>query len=417
MISQILQPPEDAIVKIQSSAKLSTFLAAAYASKMTQKLRTEHSTTLVVPHNDGFERLGLLTDYLLLPDSQGDVRRVIKYHMLQGLYYSSDFGGDTTRNISSLEGTPIIVDHGLKVRESSMWNRTSALLPRDDLTQTGVIHEVKDVLLPSTVRVNVGDLARAAGGNTMVTLIHRAGLGGLLNGSLTLEDVDDLDGWKRTHKRNRPSGSTSLKYPNAPIGWTLICPQDSAFKGVNLTRLFNDDEALRSLVMQHIIPVTPTMTPLSLDAELPLSYRDEAAYTTLLSPNSLRADLVFRVTAQPGAPLPRGELLVGIKGARGSGGLRDFARVIGYGRTTVPARGAENDPTGGPRSGVLQVDRVLEPWIPDWWNAWGKPVASGIIGGMLIVAFWASVLHFWWKRDEEPTYEPLNGDIQGEDDY
>jgi len=35
----------------------------------------------------------------------------------------------------------------------------------------------------------------------------------------------------------------------------------------------------------------------------------------------------------------------------------------------------------------------------------------------LIVAFWASVLHFWWKRDEEPTYEPLNGDIQGEDDY
>jgi len=108
---------------------------------------------------------------------------------------------------------------------------------------------------------------------------------------------------------------------------------------------------------------------------------------------------------------------VGIKGARGSGGLRDFARVIGYGRTTVPARGTENDPTGGPRSGVLQVDRVIDPWIPDWWNAWGKPVASGIIGGILVVAFWASVLHFWWKRDEEPTYEPLNGDIQGEDDY
>lgn len=417
MISQVLQPPGDSIERLESSAKLSTFLAAAYASKMTPKLKTEHSISLVVPQNSGFERLGLLTDYLLLPDDpRNDLRRVIKNHMLEGVYYTSDFGNDTTRNVSTREGTPLIVDHAREVRESGIWNRTSTLVPRDYLTRTGVIHEVRDVLLPSTLHVSVGDLAKAAGGNTMITLIHRAGLGGLLNGTLTLEDVDELDDWKRTHRRNRTSNFASRQL-NAPIGWILLCPKDSAFKGVNLTRLLNDVEILRPLVMQHIIPMTPIMTPSSLDAELPLSYADGATYTTLLAPNSLRADLVFRVTAKPGAPLPISKILVGIKGARGSDALTDFARVISFGRTTVPARGAESDPTGGPRSGVLQIDRVLEPWIPGWWDAWGRYVAGGAIGVILIIAFWTTVMYFWWRADEEPTYEPLNGDIQGEDDY
>lgn len=420
VISQILKPPGNVVEKIETSSKLSTFLAAAYASEMTKKLRNAASTTLLVPQNSGFERLGLLTDYLLLSDgdSRQALKKVIQHHMLHGLYYASDLGNDTTRTITTHEGSSVIVRDSLDVRESGLWNRTAQLVLQDDITQTGVVHELKDVLLPASLRVNLGDLARAAGGQTMITLVNRAGLGKLLNGTLSMEDVDELDDWKRTHRRNHTR--LHSRKSATPIGWTLLCPKDSAFKNVNLTRLLNDAEALRSLVLQHIIPVTQTMSSSSLDDELPISYADEATYNTLLSPSSLRADLVFRVTSKPSAPLPRSEILVGIKGARGGDGSTDFARVINYGRTTLPAFGCDGDDTciaTGPRSGVLQIDRVLEPWIPDWWNAWGWAVAAGAIGSVFIVVFWSTVLFFWRRRSEEATYEPLDGDVTGEDDY
>lgn len=403
---------------------------------MTKKLRTTHSTTLLVPQNDGFEKLGLLTDYLLLSDgdSRKALKKVIQHHMLDGVYYAADLGNDTTRTISTHEGSSVVIHNTMEVRESGLWNHTTALVPRNDITQTGVLHEVRDVLLPKSLQVNVEDLARAAGGETMITLIKRAGLGKLLNGTLTMEDVNELDDWKRTHSpkhnRTRSRISPHAEKSPAPIGWTLLCPKDSAFNSVNLTRLLNDPETLRALVLQHIIPIPPlsSSAPLMIHPELPLSFDDDATYNTLLSPNSLRADLVFRVTSKPpksSAPTLPGhdsgsELLVGIKGARGSDGLTDFARVLNYGRTTVRAfTPAGVDVPGGsePRSGVLQIDHVLQPWVPDWWNAWGWAVAFGFIGCALITTFWGTTLFFWHRRSEEATYEPLDGDGTGEDEY
>lgn len=327
--------------------------------------------------------------------------------MLRQVLYSADLAEDVTVNVTTHEGSTVIIHHR-DVQESGMWNRTAKLVPRDELTKTGVVHELQDVLVPASLRVSMGDLVRAAGGNTMTTLINRAGLGGLLNGTLTMEDVDELDDWKRTHKR---PNQTQFQSKPPPVGWTLLCPEDGAFKSVNLTRLLNDQEALRTLVLQHIIPMTPSMTPSSLNAELPLSYHDEARYTTLLSPSSLRADLVFRITGKPSVPEPRSEIIVGIHGARGASGEDDFARVINYGRTTVP-----DAALSGARSGVLQIDRVLQPWVPGWWDAWGWAVAGGAVGVALITGFWSTVMYFWWRKSEEATYEPLDGEVTGEDD-
>lgn len=432
MISQILKPPGTSVEKIETSAKRSTFLAAAYASEMTKKLRSTPSTTIIVPRNNGFEKLGLLTDYLLLSDgdSRKALKKVIQHHMLRGVYYTADLGNDTTRTIPTHEGSSIVVHEALEIRESGLWNRTTTLVPQNEITQTGVVHEVQDVLLPESLKVGLEDLARAAGGDTMITLIKRAGLGKLLNGTLTMEDIDELDDWKRTHAPRHNRTRSSLKAaPPVPLGWTLLCPKDSAFNNVNLTRLLNDPEALRALVLQHVIP-TPTLSSTassSLDPEFPLSFADDATYNTLLSPNSLRADIVFRVTSKSpnsNAPKlpghgPHTDLIVGIKGARGGDGLTDFARVLNFGRTTIPAYSPSGvDVDGlGPRSGVLQIDRVLQPWVPDWWNAWGWAVAFGAVGCTLITAFWGTVLFFWHRKSEEATYEPLDGDGTGEDDY
>ncbi|KAF8323355.1 FAS1 domain-containing protein [Clavulina sp. PMI_390] len=431
MVSQVLKTPVTTIERLETSSKLSTFVAAAYASEMTDRLRTQHSTTLLVPQNGGFDRLGLVTDYLLLPseDSRRHLRKVIKHHMLQGVYYASDLGNDTTRTIETHEGTTIVIANSSIVFESGLWNRTTTFLPQNDITSTGVIHHVKDVILPETFQVDIEGLARAADGETMITLVKRSGLGKVLNGTLTMKDLEEFDPWRRRDKppTNTTDGSTaSLRWaramkesPPEPVGWVLLVPKESAFKSVNLTRLLDDEDALRELVMQHIIPIPSADSP-TLDPEFPLAFTDEAQYSTLLTPNSIRADLVFRITSKSQKPIVPGrgtekiEVLVGIKNARGSDGLTDFAKVLNFGRTTTPAFASPKGVTG-PRSGVLQIDQVLQPWVPDWWNSWGKYTASGAGGGVLIICFWATILWFWHRKNDEATYEPLDGDGTGED--
>lgn len=375
---------------------------------------------------------------------------MIRHHMLHGVYYTADLdlgddsGDPTNRTVNSHEGSNVTLHGTSTVSESGVWNRSVALVPRNELTSTGVVHELKDVMLPSSLTVMIGDLALAAKGETMISLVKRAGLGKLLNGTLTPGDIDELDDWRRMHPRKEhrrlfdwpflhwPSGSSASKEDeyrddSTPVGWTLLCPKDSAFNSINLTRLLSDAPALRRLVLQHIIPMPPpSPSPINeqLAPEFPLSFADSTTYSTLLSPNSLRADIVFRRTSSTPLtnsrlkPIPvpeKEEILIGIRGARGGDGTTDVARVLNYGRTTAPAFLPPPSTYSGPqpRSGVIQIDRLIQPYRPDWWNAWGWAVAFGAVGSLAIVAFWAGVLRMWHRVNEEATYEPI-GDGAGE---
>jgi solute carrier family 25 carnitine/acylcarnitine transporter 20/29 len=143
-----------------------------------------------------------------------------------------------------------------------------------------------------------------------------------------------------------------------------------------------------------------------------LSFQNEATYTTLLSPSSLHGDIIFRKTTKAaieGGNDPESVIILGIHGARGTSGETDFARLLDYGRTTTVD-------LAGTRSGVLQIDRVLEPWIPDWWNAWGWAVTGGLFGGVGVVAFWRVIYFFWQRSGDEATYEPLDGGNDDDDD-
>jgi len=101
-------------------------------------------------------------------------------------------------------------------------------------------------------------------------------------------------------------------------------------------------------------------------------------------------------------------VLVGIRGARGTSGTTDYARLLSYGRTTT-------SDISGTRSGVVKIDRVLEPWIPDWWHAWGWAAAMGAMGVLGIVAFWTGVVCLFRRGENEATYEPLDtGDAEEE---
>ena len=165
--------------------------------------------------------------------------------------------------------------------------------------------------------------------------------------------------------------------------WTLLCPPDDVFKHVNVTELLKDTEGLREIVGQHLIPTPSSPSSIFTSAEQardddmnrPISLRNDATYSTLLSPNSAYGDIVVRSSATPGGPL-----VLGIKGARGTSAEEDWANVLSWGRAT----------TGDDVGGVIAIDRLFTPYHPSWFVEYGQPIGSGVLGmGLSVRSFGA----------------------------
>lgn len=393
-ISRPLSPPEDVLTTALPSLDLSSFLAAIFSAKLDDKLKYAPQTTLLIPHNLAFKRLGLLvSSHLLAASSKPDLEKVILHHALDSVIYAQDIQGGSQRTFGTLEGSDVHLDRKdsengtLLLTASGGWaDMHSRLHPTDSLTKTGVIHEVSDLMIPRSVELTVGKLVRAAKGSTMTSMVVKAGLDWVLNGTAP------------------PDGSRWADMGLGEVGWTLLCPTDDAFKDVKLTDLYADEDGLREIVTQHLIPLqTPkegTSEKNIFDNTIhnrPLVLDDDTTYTTLLSSSNLYGDIVFRGESD-------GNTLVGIKGARGDNGKRDWAHVIAWGRST----------TGGGTGGVIQIDRLLTPYSPSWWNAYGAPLGVGAVGVCLIGLFFYAVRLVWLRDTTEATYEPVGG--FGQDD-
>jgi len=327
----------------------------------------------------------LVSAHLLAASSKQDLERVIQHHALVGVEYAGSLVNGSQRTFGTLEGSDMHVDRrangSVLLSASGGWAGMQAeLQPRDMLTQTGVIHEVSDIMIPRSVQLTVGKLVKAAKGTTMATMITKAGMDWILNGTAP------------------PEGSTWAQRGLSGSRWTLLCPTDDAFKQINLTSLYADEERLRAIVSQHLIPVpTPAGDVHDVEDVLnnnrPLAMDDSAAYNTLHTADSIHGDVIFRVLdGEEGT-------VVGVRGARGQNGRRDWARVLSWGRST----------TGGGTGGVVQIDRLLVPYYPPWYIEYGAPVAVGTIGVILIGAFFFAVRAVWRRDTTEATYEPIGG--------
>jgi solute carrier family 25 carnitine/acylcarnitine transporter 20/29 len=420
LISKVLEPPPEALLTIMPNSKLSTFLASVLTSGLEKTINGEPSTTILVPPNSAFDELGLVATHLLLgeDDSKRDLVRVVKHHIIKGVVYRTGLGGNETSfeptegdggTYGTLEGSDVRLADGT-VTASGGWGNAATIdtTSLDTLTQTGVVHTLTSgVLIPRSVRIGLNELVRAAKGGTMRSLIVRAGFEGVFDGTLKLEEVE---GWRPVDLEDRwdwnwdwpwnKKGKKGIDYKN--VNWTILVPTDDAFKSVNLTRLLSDPVALRRLVMQHLIPIFPgSPAPPPDQPARPIPFQDSATFSTLLSPSSLHGDIALRQTT-------KGSFLLGIQGARShsatnpSEGKNDFATITSYGRTT----------TGKSKvaSGVIQLDRVLDPWIPGWWVAWGQAVTFGVLGVLGVCVFWGLVGWVWWKEESEATFEPLYGE-------
>ena len=354
-------------------------------------------TTFLIPHNDAFKRLGLLvSDHLLGASSKQDLEHVILHHIIDDVEYTQSFADGSQHTFATLEGSDLQLewteDGSVVISASGGWTgMKSALYPRNTLTDTGVIHEVSDLMIPRSVELNIGKLMKAGKATTMANVMAKAGFDWILNGRPPPEMSEWAD--------HRLGGGT----------WTLLCPTDDAFKKYNLTQLLEDLDELRAIVSQHLIPTLPSL-PASGAASVmdvfnnnrPLPLDQLGSYSTLLSLTSTYGDIVFKELEDKSAA----EYMVGIKNARGTDGKADWARVLSWGRTT----------TGSGTGGVIQIDRLLVPYHPSWWIEYGPPSIVGVIGILLICLFFYGVRILWNRDSTEATYEPVGGFGRDDDD-
>ncbi|KAJ7169731.1 hypothetical protein C8R46DRAFT_1162488 [Mycena filopes] len=366
-ISRPLVPPSDALQTVLPLQDLSLFLASVFSASIADRLKATPRTSLLAPHNSAFKQLGeLVSAHLLAPSSKKDLTNVLLHHTLDTVEYAQSLQNGS-RTFATLEGSDIHLEHfsngSVFVSASGGWAGMKAeLFPRNILTQTGVLHEVSDIFIPRSVQLTVGKLIKAADATTMATLVTKAGMDWVLNGSAP------------------PPDSIWAAQEFNGVGWTLLCPQDAAFKPYNLTEMYADLEGVRDLVSQHLIP-----TPMrSSDSETPLNnnrpllLEDSAAYSTLRSPLSPYGDVIFRKTDSD-------DFIVGIKGARGTDGDADWARVI---------------------------DRLLVPYNPPWWVEYGGPAVVGV-GGIILICVFFYVVRAFWRRDfTHATYEPSDTAVE-----
>ncbi|TFK36860.1 carnitine/acyl carnitine carrier [Crucibulum laeve] len=356
-VSRPLIPPSDSLQTALPFLDLSIFLAAVFSTSQAETLRTTPRTSLLMPQNLAFKRLGMLVSaHLLSASSKQDLENVILHHTLDTVEYAHSLQNGSQHTFATLEGSDIKVERTKNgtgyISSSGGWAGMKAeLYPKDLLTQTGVIHELSDVLIPRSVQLSIGKLVKAAKGSTMATLVNKAGFDWILNGTAPPEDSEWAD----------------AKLGSA--GWTLLCPPDDAFKDYNLTQLYADDVGLKVIVTQHLIPSPPRDADLdaetnALNNNQPLALDDSVTYSTLRSSSSAYGDIVFQQRTEDM------QYVVGIKGARGTNGQADWARVLSWGRST----------TGGGTGGVIQIDRLLVPYQPPWWIEYGAPSTVGAIG-------------------------------------
>ncbi|KZS95727.1 FAS1 domain-containing protein [Sistotremastrum niveocremeum HHB9708] len=447
LMSRPIEPPTDALKTILPSLEYSTFLASLYSTSLADVVKRIPRTTFLVPTNEAWKNLGLVTRYLLEPSKKADLKKVILHHILGSVEYGDSLVGGSGRTFQSLEGSDIYLERHiasassleastkakgnttLLVRPSGGWpSLVSRLTTRDILTSTGVIHELSDVLIPRTVGITRGGLVRAAKAEIMMGLVERAGLGWVLDGK-TKNDSSALPGGLAGPNGDNEDGDGE---DEKGLGWAILCPTDDAFENVNLPKLWEDEDRLKSLVRQHIIPVPaswdeqyrpkgnirsddPMLDWEELDHSRPLDFDAKAAYTTLQSKTSLYGDLVIewkddvnkkgtgsyfvRVASLPSSKSP----------SRPS--APSTARIITWGRTSPMQSltpGGINGETSDSRGGVILIDNFLMPYIPPWQSRYGPPIATGIVGVVLIGLFFAGVRRIW-KREREATYEPAGG--------
>lgn len=344
-VDDVAHIPLDPVATATQSS-LTMFVRALVQSQKEDRVRKAPIMTYLVPHDAGFEAMGLVAKYLLHTHSH-DLDQVLTYHALPGLWYSDQLSSDWTM-IPTWEGSlqsMRLDSRELRVR-SNMSERLTVTQP-DILTDTGVIHVVPRLRVPPSVPITLFKLAQISSAQRMMQLIDDAGFQWL---------------WNKTY-------DIQAKSPCGRQKVVLLLPSDDAFLQINITEYYRSPELLQALVAQHILLVNDCDEAHENRFDLPLSLEDEAQHPTLLDKSvggtSRFGALALRhMGRSPGSSIG---YMIGIKNAQSVRNHHHAARITNFGRISQPIASQGVMP-----GGILTLDTVLEPYSPGWLHRWDR---------------------------------------------
>lgn len=438
LVSTLNEPPEGVIQSAVSNLDLSTFVASLFAAGLDNLVRKTPAISYFAPTNQAFRNLGLVSKYLLDADGKVDLRKILKYHMAQGVHYQVEMN-QGTETLKSLIGEDLFLSVSraainatspVEAQLMGPWKdlsdgRTlaingrpsSQLIGAETLTQTGVIHPITGVQYPPHLNISLAKILHGAGCTVLIDLLSQAKMEWLLNGERPWSGIES---------------SPDDTNPMLGQAYTILAPTDEAFAKLNISRYQHDEAALLELLQLHVISSSVSSPPIDLSttshpvkSSYPILIGDTAIFKTLGSTQRF-GDVVFR-------PDDHGTWWVGVNGARGSNQETNVAQVMDAGRATPIWLNRENgtlpldivfdaDGTawrhgqtiGG---GIILIDRVLRPYEPGWLVDWGYRMILLALGGLVLLAVFGFVVRWWKHRDRGIMLEDRDGGgLEGEDD-
>lgn len=339
--------PEDIISTLPLDLDLSTLVATIYATGSRDIINNAKGITLFAPSNAAFERLGLVTKYLLLPEEQSKkkLQTLLAFHATKEIFYTDNMRVGAV-NSQTLAGADITVNktedgeillRGIGAKDGSDRSTIAKVFDADNLVSNGVMHKIDRVEMPHNIQISVNDILKGVESSTFLAIMQHANLSDVLE--------DDRD-------------------------YTILAPTDRAWSRINLTALLTDHERLQRVARLHVLksPIKKGNSDSLLG--------DDREYPTLLSDDD---KIGVRQVSDS-------YYVLDVKGSWGGDG--SSSRVLGYGQTS----------SGG---GVIQLEEVLipkdEPSLSPhkglkWWHI--LLIVLGAIVGLILLA---AIAFFAWK--------------------
>jgi transforming growth factor-beta-induced protein len=199
-----------------AAGSFETLVAAVQAAGLVDALKGDGPFTVFAPSDEAFAKLPEGTIDALLEDPDGQLSRILLYHVVPGKVMAADVADGLTAE--TLRGAEV----AFSVSDGKVMIKDAEIVATDIEASNGVIHVIDSVILPPEDLV---DVAVGAGSfNMLVAAVQAANLEETLRG----------------------------KGP-----FTVFAPTDDAFAKLpegTVDALLADPEALADILLYHVIP-------------------------------------------------------------------------------------------------------------------------------------------------------------------
>ncbi|HKK44493.1 MAG TPA: fasciclin domain-containing protein [Balneolaceae bacterium] len=197
----------------QSNDNFSTLVSALQDAGLITSLQGTGPFTVFAPTNDAFANL---PNGLLASLTNEQLTEILSYHVISAEIASGDLQAEQTAGALAGGELFVTVDGG-----NVTVNGNSTVTDADIEASNGIIHAVNQVLLPDRYQDIVGIVAKRYALQTLEDAVVQAGLAGTLQ-------------------------------QNTQDGYTVFAPANSAFEGIDLSSL--SQQQLQDILTYHVLP-------------------------------------------------------------------------------------------------------------------------------------------------------------------